>query len=133
MVLLSSPCSALCRRAGRHCAGRQRCLLEMEDTKLSGGPGGKFASSSTHAPGLRYPATDQAPPPRSSLLLAGHLEALEAGASAEGFLDRLLGTNCFNAAVGEISTDCRRMEQEAKTRLALRQASSVDVATRCQS
>ncbi|KAL4431061.1 hypothetical protein ABPG75_006317 [Micractinium tetrahymenae] len=50
----------------------------------------------------------------------GHLDVLEAGASAEGFLDRMFGTNCFSAAVGELTADCRRMEQEAKTRLALR-------------
>lgn len=54
--------------------------------------------------------------------LPGHLDVLEGGASAEGFLDRLLGTNCFSAAVGELTADCRRMEQAAKTRLALRYA-----------
>jgi len=35
-------------------------------------------------------------------------------------MDRLLGTNCFSQAVSELTTDCRRMEQETKTRLALR-------------
>jgi hypothetical protein len=56
------------------------------------------------------------PPPR----LAGQLDALEAGAEAEGFLDRVLGTNCFSQAVGELASDCRRLEQEGKSRLALR-------------
>ena len=37
-------------------------------------------------------------------------------------MDRLLGTNCFSAAVSELTSDCRRMEPEAKTRLALRLA-----------
>ena len=50
----------------------------------------------------------------------GYLDVLEGEASSEGFLDRLFGTNCFSAAVGELAADCRRMDQEAKTRLALR-------------
>lgn len=31
----------------------------------------------------------------------------------------MLGTNCFSQAVAQLTADCRRMEQEAKTRLAL--------------
>lgn len=61
----------------------------------------------------------------------GYLDALEGAASAEGFLDRLLGTNCFSAAVGELTADCRRMEQEAKTRLALRLGRCPDSSREC--
>ncbi|KAL4859390.1 Protein strawberry notch 1 [Chlorella vulgaris] len=49
----------------------------------------------------------------------GHLDSLRQGAAEEGFLDRMLGTNCFSQAVGQLTADCRRMEQETKTRLAL--------------
>ena len=35
-------------------------------------------------------------------------------------MQRLLGTSCFSAAVADLTSDCRRMEQEQKTRLALR-------------
>ncbi|KAI3433451.1 hypothetical protein D9Q98_003264 [Chlorella vulgaris] len=49
----------------------------------------------------------------------GHLESLRQGAAEEGFLDRMLGTNCFSQSVGQLTADCRRMEQETKTRLAL--------------
>lgn len=44
---------------------------------------------------------------------------LEQGAEAEGLLDRIMGKNCFSTAVAELTADCRRMEQEQKTRLAL--------------
>jgi N-acetylmuramic acid 6-phosphate (MurNAc-6-P) etherase len=47
------------------------------------------------------------------------MESLRQGAAEEGFLDRMLGTNCFSQAVGQLTADCRRMEQETKTRLAL--------------
>lgn len=52
-------------------------------------------------------------------LPTGHLRGLEHEAEAEGLLDRLFGTNCFSQAVSQLRSDCRRMEQESKTRLAL--------------
>lgn len=70
-----------------------------------------FWPAAPHAPAVSFP---------SSFSPTGQLEALEEGVEREGFLDRLLGTNCFSQAVAELTADCRRMEQEAKTRLALR-------------
>lgn len=45
---------------------------------------------------------------------------LQGEAGKETFLDRLLGTNCYGQAVAELGEDCRRMDQEQKSRLALR-------------
>eukprot|EP00887_Chlorella_sp_A99_P005575 scaffold1.g5575.t1 len=68
-----------------------------------------------------------APAPRFAVVPAGsyksgkdQLESIAAEADKEGFLDRVLGTNCFSAAVKELNADCRRMQQEQKSRLALR-------------
>lgn len=78
-------------------------------------PGDATAAEQAPSSPLTCPRPPHSPTPPP----AGQLEALEAGADAEGFLDRLLGTNCFTSAVGELNADCRRMDQEAKTRLAL--------------
>lgn len=51
---------------------------------------------------------------------AGHLDVLKEAAAQESNLDRLLGSNCYTKAVKEIITDCRNLDQELKTRLALR-------------
>jgi hypothetical protein len=50
---------------------------------------------------------------------AGQVQSLDDGASAEGFLDRLLGTACYSRAVDELHADCRTLGQDTKSRLAL--------------
>lgn len=47
---------------------------------------------------------------------------IETGAGGETFLDRMLGTNCYSQAVKDLQKDCKNMDQDVKTRLALRLA-----------
>lgn len=48
------------------------------------------------------------------------MQTLERSAGTETFLDRMLGTNCYTRAVADLRQDCQRMDQEQKSRLALR-------------
>lgn len=68
-------------------------------------------------------------PPQFSLTPAHRLQegasnvaALRNNAASETFLDTLLGTNCYSKALTELQRDCRHLEQEEKSRLAVRLA-----------
>lgn len=95
-------------RAGNRAVGRPR---------QTGGRAGAALFAATRA---QLPHTLHSPTIINGT--AGQLDALSAQAEGEGFLDRILGTNCFSTAVAELTSDCRRLEPEAKTRLALRLA-----------
>jgi hypothetical protein len=71
----------------------------------------------------------QAPVPRFSAVPAAaaregqvQVHSLQGAAGAETFLDKMLGTNCYTRAVADLQRDCRGMEPEQKSRLALRLA-----------
>lgn len=73
--------------------------------------------TSNVVPGCRLPPAPlraAARPPEDSaprFYAADQMEILTSEADREGFLDKVLGTNCFSAAVQELNTDCRRMSQ----------------------
>lgn len=51
---------------------------------------------------------------------ASDVAALRDNAASETFLDTLLGTNCYSKALIELRRDCRSLEQEEKSRLAVK-------------
>jgi hypothetical protein len=51
---------------------------------------------------------------------ASDVTALRENAASETFLDTLLGTNCYSKALIELRRDCRSLEQEEKSRLAVK-------------
>jgi hypothetical protein len=50
------------------------------------------------------------------------IRSLEQGANAESFMDIMLGTNCYSRAVAALKQDCKYLDQEMKSWLALRLA-----------
>ena len=53
---------------------------------------------------------------------AGELERLQAQAQDEGFLDVLLGSNCYTTSVREIVQDCNAMDADSSMWLAFSMA-----------
>lgn len=52
----------------------------------------------------------------------GQVRTLQHQAETETFLERMLGINCYSRAVKELQKDCKSMEPDQKSRLALRLA-----------
>lgn len=49
---------------------------------------------------------------------AGALKHLQQEADSEGFLDRILGTDCFSKSVSQLNGQCKNLQQDQKYRLA---------------
>ncbi len=52
-------------------------------------------------------------------LHAGRVRGLERDASKESFVSRIFGTDCYTDALRAVRTECRNLDHEGKTRLAL--------------